>query len=113
MLWNNSLSTVSTENYDVIEDAGVTQLKVFLSSSDDNVGVEEAFTVDVTVNSSGITFPATDGSDYNATTTTVSFPAKTVTLTTSAKVINTVFIVFMFFIFKCYWLMMVSTSFEL
>ena len=68
-------ATVSTTNYDVNEDDGIVQLRVFLASSGNNVGVEQAFTVDVTVNSSGITFPATDGSDYNSITTTVSFPA--------------------------------------
>ncbi|WP_350293889.1 Calx-beta domain-containing protein, partial [uncultured Croceitalea sp.] len=68
-------ATVSTSNYDVDEDAGIIQLRVFLTPSSGRVGVEQAFTVDLTVNSSGISFPATDGSDYNTTTATVSFPA--------------------------------------
>ncbi|WP_394975682.1 Calx-beta domain-containing protein, partial [uncultured Croceitalea sp.] len=67
-------ATVTTANYDVDEDAGIIQLSVSLTSSSGRVGVEQAFTVDVTVNSSGISFPATDGSDYSATTVTVSFP---------------------------------------
>ena len=68
-------ATVSTENIDIDEDAGIIQLRVFLTTSSGNVGVEQAFSVDLTVNSSGIVFPATDGSDYNATTATISFPA--------------------------------------
>ncbi|WP_343487748.1 Calx-beta domain-containing protein [Allomuricauda sp. d1] len=66
-------ATVTTGNYDVDEDTGIVQLRVWLHES--GSGVEPAFTVDLTVNSSGITFPATDGSDYNAITTTISFPA--------------------------------------
>ncbi|UOY07489.1 gliding motility-associated C-terminal domain-containing protein [Muricauda sp. SCSIO 64092] len=68
-------ATITTSSYDVDEDAGIVQLRVALMSSGNNVGVEQAFTVDLTVNSTGITFPATDGSDYNSLTTTVSFPA--------------------------------------
>ncbi|MFD0799709.1 beta strand repeat-containing protein, partial [Maribacter chungangensis] len=68
-------ATVSTGNYDVLEDVGIVQLRVFLSPSGTNVGVEDAFTVDVVVNSSGINFPATEGSDYTGTTATISFPA--------------------------------------
>ncbi|WP_339338353.1 MULTISPECIES: Calx-beta domain-containing protein, partial [unclassified Croceitalea] len=68
-------ATVSTSNYDVDEDAGIIQLRVFLTPSSGRVGVEQAFTVDLTVNSSSISFPATDGSDYNSTTATISFPA--------------------------------------
>ncbi|WP_350287836.1 Calx-beta domain-containing protein, partial [uncultured Croceitalea sp.] len=69
-------ATVTTGNYDVDEDAGIIQLRVWLNES--GSGVEGAFTVDVAINSSAISFPATDGSDFNATTATLSFPANSI-----------------------------------
>ncbi|BFP39785.1 hypothetical protein FGF1_06300 [Flavobacteriaceae bacterium GF1] len=68
-------ATVVTDNYDVDEDAGVLQLRVWLSESES--GVESSFSVDVVIGDNGsLINPATAGSDYNVlATTTITFPA--------------------------------------
>ncbi|WP_298489100.1 Calx-beta domain-containing protein [uncultured Maribacter sp.] len=72
-------ATVSTGNYDIIEDAGTIQLRVFLSPHEGAVGVEEEFTVDFSTigDERPITWggTATKGSDYIETITTITFPA--------------------------------------